>query len=303
MKNTAENRGDRPASSSALVRIVIWSAVFCILTGLFIVGMVGHDLQLGWTGFTVSGSTVLRYDDDGYTVGNGTSNATVTDLSVEWVTGNVTVIAAEGDEITITEDYGGDRDAFRLRWKVEDGELTIKFCKSGRINRKEDLKKNLTVAIPAVMLESMDEVEVLAVSGHISYTGNADKLSLEAVAGDMTVTGDIGELEMDGVDGEVSFRGGVRRGDFNCVNANVTMYLDMAANLDFDQVDGDVRLFLSDEITGFSAEISSLKSELIIDGFDDVRRDGKTAHWGDGGLRIGMDGVSNKLEIKKATKD
>lgn len=291
----------RPVSASAVVRIVIWSVVLCVLVALFAAGMLGDYLQLDWAGISMFQTTVLRYDDEKYTIGNGTSASAIDELSVEWVTGSVTVVAAEGNEISVTEDYTGEDEDMQIRWKIEDGELSVKFCKPSRLGGKTNVTKHVTVAIPAAMLASMDSVDIEGVDCDISFTGNADELSLEAVEGNLTVEGDIGTLDVEAVDGHVSFRGGVRMADVECVNADVIMHLEMATELQFDQVNGDVTLLLSDAITGFMAERESLGGGFKIEGFDGVNRTKDTVRWGDGMLRIEMDGVNCQLKIEKET--
>lgn len=298
----------RPVRGSAVVGIVIWSLVFCLLGGLLTLGIEGGGFRiLDIHGFPVLSFGGFVYEDaDEYSVGNATVTDGITDLTINWVVGNVTVIPSEGESITITEDYCGGSDADCLRWRVEDGELTVQFRKSSPLLLRdaERTKKDLTVAIPASMLESMGDVRITVVSGNVTYTGNADELSLDAVEGSLTVTGDIGDLEVEAVDGNVTFRGGVRRGELSCVDADVTMYLDMATDLSFEQVDGDVLLYLSEEITGFSVEMDSLKTEINAEDFEDVRYpDGGSAEWGDGSLRVRMDGLHNQLKIEKLTKD
>ena len=301
MKDSAKKEGKRAASGSALTRIIIWSVVFCILSGLFVVGLMDSYTQSGWAWFDVFRSTSIRYDDRDYAIGGGTSKDAVTDLSVEWVAGSVTVVAAEGDELTITEDYTGDDGSMRLRWKIEDGQLSIKFCKPRRFGGMNAVKKNLTIAIPSVMLDAMGSVEIAGVDSDVSFTGNADELSLEAVDGDLAVTGDVGELELSAVDGTIVFRGGVRNGEVDCVNAHVTMYLDMATRISVDQVNGVVDLYLGDEIKGFSAEMDSVGGRITVDGFDGGTTSVKSAYWGDRSLRVEIDGVDAKLNIKKLT--
>ena len=295
----------RPVRSSAVVKIIVWSVVFCLLASILVAGLNGNGIRImdlhGIPVITLGGMTYENARD--YSVGNATITDKITDLEVNWVAGKITVVPAEGEEVTVTEDYNGDNDSLRLRWLVKDGKLTVQFRKSS-IYGTSDMTKNLTIAIPTAMLEAMGDVEIALVSGDVSYTGNAEKLSLKAVDGDMTVTGDVGDLNMEAVDGEVIFRGGVHRGNIECVDADVTMYLDMAVDLDFNQVNGDVTLYLSEEITGFDAELDSLGSKIVTEDFTDVSRpDDKCTRWGDGSLRIRMDGLNNKLEIKKLTKD
>ena len=296
----------RPVRGSAVVGIVIWSLVFCLLGGLLALGLEGSGFRiLDIHGFPVISLGGFIYKDaDEYSVGNATVTDGITDLTINWAVGNVTVIPSEGDSITITEDYRDGSDADRLRWRVKDGKLTIQFRKSTFFGTSRSVRKDLTVAIPAVMLEAMGEVEITTVSGGISFTGNADELTLDAVNGDLTVSGDIGELEIHAVEGKVTFTGGVRDADVSCVAATAVMRLDMATALSFEQVDGDVELYLSEEITGFSVKMDSLKTEINAEDFEDMHYlDDGSAKWGDGSLRIGMDGLKNKLNIKKLTND
>ena len=296
MKDAKNQTQKRPVSPSAVTRIVIWSVTLCILSGL-----------LAW-GLSREGGGIINlggywYDDAGFSVGNGRSSERISDISIDWLAGDVTVLPAEGDEIVITEDYDGE-DALRLRWRVKNGELTVKYSKPKRFGTVKASTKNLTVAIPAAMLEAMGEVEIDAVDGNVFYTGNADELDLDTVDVDLTVTGDIGELNMDAVDAQVTFKGAVRHADIDGVDTDVTMHLDMAKELDLDQVRGSVQLFLSEEITGFSAEIEAISGDIDVDGYDGVSYgEAKSARWGDGSLRIQADGVSCQLKIEKLTKD
>ena len=303
-RKTAEKRPVRP---SAVVRIVIWSVVFCLLGGLLTAGFLGVSLFDEDDLLFLFGEIGLRrytYEDASeYNVGNAEVEDTITDLTINWAAGDVAVTVAEGDKIVVTEGYdGSDRD-LRLRWRVEDGELTVQFRKSAWIGLSDTTRKDLTVAIPAAMLEAMGSVSISNATGNVTYEGDADHLDLDVMDGDLCVTGDIGELDVQSAQGDVVFRGGVRDGEIECVDANVTMYLEMAANLSFEQVSGDVCLYLSDEITGFSVELESLNDEIDVDDFENARVDGKTVKWGQAGLRISVDGVKNKLKIAKLTND
>lgn len=291
--NRYNHEEKRPVSASAVARIVIWSVVLCVLVGIFALGMMGEGVfPISFGGYT--------YDDTGFTVGNGTTRETITGISVEWLAGDVTVTAAEGDEIVISEEYGGNREELRLRWKVEDGELVVKYAKPYRFRMKGVEPKKLILAIPAAMLESMADVEIEALDGSITYNGNADELSLEAVDGKLEVNGDIGELDIEGVNMQIIFRGAVRKADVECVDATVDMYLDMATEVNFDLVNGDIAVYLSEEITGFSVEMDALSKGVDAEGFDGLQELSRgNTRWGDGRLRIFVDGVNADLKIRK----
>lgn len=297
----------RPVNKRAVVKIVIWSVVFCLLgllllssvtgvsTDVTIFGLPGIHLNLG--GFTYE-------DANEYSVGNASVKGAVTDLEIVWLAGDITVIPSDTDEIKITEDYSGDDDDLRLRWLLKDNKLTVQFRKPVVFGKAHTVSKNLTVAIPAAVLEAMDEVEITTVSGDVTFTGNADELTLDAVEGDLTVKGDIGELAINAVKGKLTFTGGVRSADMDCVDTSVIMHLDMASELSFDQVNGDVELYLSEEITGFTAEVESLGGGIRIEDFSDLTATGDHyTRWGDGSLRIQVNGVNAKLTVKKATNN
>ncbi len=300
MKDSRMDMKKRPVSASAVARIVIWSVVFCILTGLLAWGLTKDGGGI-FSGLNLAG---YNYDDTGFSVGNGSAKEKITEISIDWLTGNVTVLPAEGDEIVITEDYDGEDSGLRLRWKIENGKLTVKYCKSQRFGSVKMSDKKLTVAIPAAMLETMGEVDISTVDGEIIYTGDADELDLDVVNGDLTVTGNIGELNVDSVNAKITFKGAVRSAEIEGADTDMTMYLDMAKELDLDQVNGSIHLYLSEEITGFAAEIEGLSGNIEIDGYEGVVYEGKkSARWGDRGLRIQADCVNGQLKIEKLIRN
>lgn len=296
----------RPVRPSAVVGIVVWSLVFCLLGALLAAGLCGVGFRILYLdGIPVLSFGGFSYEDaDTYSVGNGTTEETITDLSINWLAGKITVEASADEKIHVSEDYGGENDDMRLRWKVEEGELKIQFCKPVLFGSVNGGSKSLTVQVPQTMLDAMNEVEIDGVDCDVSYTGNADELDLNVVTGDVTVSGDLGELNVDAVEGKITFRGAVRAAELDCVEADVTMYLDKATRLSFDQVDADVTLYLSEEITGFDAEMDSIGSEITVEGFEGMSGvSNKHARWGDGSLRISMNGIDSQLKIKKTTND
>ena len=181
--NTNETK-KRSVSTSAVVRIVIWSVVLCLLTGFFVGGMMKEGFGGFFTGLHIGG---YSYDDKGFSVGNGRTRENITELSIDWLEGSVTVRATEGDEVVITEDYDGEKGSHRLRWKIEDGELTIKYCKPRRWGSFDIESKNLIVEIPGAMLEVLRDAEIIAVDCDVTYEGNADELSLDMEDGDVSI--------------------------------------------------------------------------------------------------------------------
>ena len=283
----------RPVSASAVVRIVIWSVVFCLLTGLFALAMFreifGHGgISLGFGGY--------YYDDDGFSIGNGTTERTITELNIDWVAGDVTVALSDGDRVEIFEDYDGT-EANRLRWKVRGSELIVKFREPTWFGEGHaDDEKKLTVLIPASMADDLDEIQIETVFSSQNIGVSARELDVSSVSGQVTVVGNYRTVDVETVSGHVKFAGDFRNANFESVSARVDVALQKQADsLDMDTVSGDLTVILPDSTTGFRVDTDSVSGYTDIRGFDC----GSSNRWGDGSMEIHMESVSGKLLIEK----
>lgn len=288
----------RPISVSAVVRIVIWSVVFCILSGIFASAMVHQwrNTGLGTGSINLGG---YWYDEDDYTVGAGKTLEVVDEITIEWIAGSVTLIEAEGDELVISEDYESEDSDIRLRWKVENGELSVKYCKPSWVGTTS-VKKNLTVAVPSSMVASLDEVHVSAVSATQSIQISSDELEIDTVSGDVTVRGTFGTMDVETVSGTVNFEGVLQNGNFEGVSGSLKLkLLQQASSLDMETVSGNMTVTLPETVTGFRVDSDSVSGHVNIHGFDGVSHQ----RWGDGSMRIDMESVSGQLIVEKATNN
>ena len=283
----------RPVSASAVVRIVIWSVVFCLLTGLFALAMFretfGHGgISLGFGGY--------YYNDDGFSVGNGTTDRTITAIDIDWVAGDVTVALSDGDRVEIFEDYDGT-DANRLRWKVRGSELVVKFRKPSWLNEEyDDDGKKLTILIPASMADGLDEIQIETVFSSQNIGVSARELDISSVSGRVSVIGTYRTVDVETVSGNVKFAGDFLNANFESVSARVDVTLQkQAVSLDMDTVSGDLTVVLPDSTTGFRVDTDSVSGYTDIQGFDC----GSSHQWGDGSMDINMESVSGKLLIEK----
>ena len=197
-----QERSERPISGSAVARIVIWSIVFFLLLGVFSMAMLGDFLG---TVIISNGQIHLgawAYDDDEYVIGNGTVQTAIREISVDWVAGSVTVEPTDGERIVIADDYSGDHDAYRLRWSVEDGELSVKYCKPSLKTAffdSDSVSKNLTILIPKSMLDEVDEVYISTFSADQNIRVSAERLELEAVSGEISIAGEYDHVQIETV--------------------------------------------------------------------------------------------------------
>ncbi len=296
----------RPVSASAVVRIVIWSVVLAILVALFTLGML--QASFGNQGFDIGlhlslGGYVYR-DADSYRVGSAELDAStlITSVDIDWLEGDIRIVPGDVDHVIIEEDYSGGEEDWRCRWKVDGGKLTVKYRNSYWLFglTQSMPEKTLTITFPQSMLESMKDVRVNAVESDITYTGNARKLSLDVVEGDVAIAGSVDELEWDGVEGRINFRGALGHADIDGVENTLEMYLTAAKSLDVDGVESNVTLYLAETITGFAVERDSVGGTVRTDDFDGVSERGDyDCYWGDGSVRIDLDGVSTTLTVAK----
>lgn len=294
------NNGEkkRPISVSAVVRIVIWSVVFCLLTSLFASAMVYQwkNTGLGSGSINVGG---YWYDEDDYTIGIGKTLEKVDEINIEWLSGSVTLIPTDGDEVVISEDYESEDSDIRLRWKVENGVLTIKYCKPSWLGTTS-VNKNLTVEIPTSMVAMMDEIHVSSVSASQTIQISANELEIDTVSGGVTVQGSYRDMDVETVSGTVNFDGTLRNGHFEGVSGSLKLRLqEQASSLDMETVSGGMTVTLPENTTGFRVNSDSVSGHVDIQGFDGV----SNRKWGDGSMEIDMDSVSGKLLINKETNN
>lgn len=135
--------------NSALLRIIIWSIVLVILlavTGLAIAGFFGFDSIISFDGISIGNS--YRYKDaDSYLTGEFSIEApSIKSIDLEWVAGSVDISVGEGDKIVVSESGYNDEDE-RLRYRIKDGKIDIKFRKSG-MRMLSKLSKELHIKLP-----------------------------------------------------------------------------------------------------------------------------------------------------------
>ncbi len=295
MRNTTYNEEKRkPISPSAVARIVIWSVVLVLLLGVFSAAMLADGsgvsiFRMFWDGWD--------YDDDQFNVGNGVVRTPIHELSIDWVAGNVTVGVTDGEEILITEDYDGEKQAYRMRWQVEDGELAVKCARPSNFGM-DIVSKNLEVLIPESMLNSLEEIHVSTVSAAQDIRVSAQELDVETVSGSVTISGEYTSVEAETFSGDLHFEGSTKECSFDGFSARAEIRLKEPANLvDMETMSGYLKLILPNHITGFKVTSNNLSGNTEIRGFD--VDGGKSSSWGDESMRIRMDGVSGKLIIEK----
>ncbi len=280
-------------------QIIVWSIVTAVILALLIFALVVPKTDGNWKLFDFSfsgiGGMIVRYDNSAsYTVGGG-EFADVDEIELDWVAGQVNVVAYEGNLVKVVEEYDGDEE-FAMYHRFQNGKLTIQFSKSG--SRITNLQKQLTVYVPASAALRQLDAEVVSADVTIDSI-TIGQLDVECVSGNVMMNRVIcEEAEFEMVSGNIEANDAdIKQADVETVSGNIRLsYADDAEPrlLTVDAVSGDVTLSLPQTI-GFclNADTRRVSSDF------GVSVSGNEYRFGDAGFAIDVDGVSTKVMINK----
>lgn len=144
--------------------------------------------------------------DEGFTAGElRTEPLSLHTIEVEWITGDCHVLAYDAEELYVYEETTETDADNRMRWKLENGKLTVRFCKPRLFGKTVDYDKTLYLYIPKSLLDGIDAVTIDAVSADLMVNDlKAETLRLNTVSGDLTAEGlSCGEGKIASVSGDI----------------------------------------------------------------------------------------------------
>lgn len=284
--------------ASAVIRIIIWSLVALILTGVLVAGIAfrgvwgsSGDFSIGVTGNVYSGD---------YNIGGGSITEPINAVEVDWVSGKIEISVYDGETTEISENEISDED-YKLRYRVENGRLTVHSEKSGFsfgiISRP---KKELTIKIPRVYGENLKEIKISSTSADINLNGLtvSESADIDTVSGRVTAENlNTASLECDTVSGDVKASGAIEAFDLDSTSgsAQITTTVPLK-KLETDTVSGDVTLTLP-ENSGFTLEFDSVSGDFNCE-LPIANRNGKHI-CNDGSAEFEADSTSGDFTIKK----
>lgn len=126
-------------------------------------------------------------------------------IEVEWITGDCHVMVHDSEELYVYEETSETNADNRMRWKLENGKLTIRFCKPRLFGKTVDYDKTLYLYVPKSLLGGIESVNIETVSAHLAVKGlKAETMCLNTVSGDLTAEGlACGEGKIASVSGDV----------------------------------------------------------------------------------------------------
>lgn len=221
----------------------------------------------------------------------------VDSLDLEWVSGKVDVYVAEGVTVRLVERSDkGIYDNEALQWRVEDGELKVRWS-SAKLSASTMLNsKDLAVYLPAA---AWDELSFETVSADLTVHDalTCRELDLDATSGTVDVR-DVAadELDVESVSGSVTVSGAFREVKTESVSGSVSLALTSAAEeIKMNSVSGAQTLAVSDG-SGFTLKFDSVSGTL--DSALALTAQNGTYRFGDGGCKIEVETVSGNLKLR-----
>ncbi len=304
--------------------IILLTACVLIVAGLVICGIAvarGADIrQMARDGDFNLGISVVDGQfggNSGYTVcenGEAAFPATaVSRLDIGWVAGSVEISSYDGDKIQVTESASrAQEENEKLRWKLEDGVLHLRYCAVGTCNMQA---KSLTVLVPAALCLERLEVGVtsaqltmdsLVVDGAILYDGvsgaveirnyECERLHIGTVSGEAVLSGRPQRLEYSSVSGGVRAEG-LPEGctvETDTVSGSVELrFAGCPGEIEGDSTSGSFTLFLPED-AGFRLDFDSVSGDLDCD-FPSL----KGVYGGEDRFEMDISTTSGDLNIRK----
>lgn len=301
--------------TSAIIRIVIWSLVACLLVGVLYIGLTG-----GFNGFSIGFGTSYSYKNaDRYQIGSGqTDGSDIHTIEINWARGKVRVQSGEGAAIRWdeTSDHAL-KDSQRVHYLAENGVLKLQFRDSSWFHLGNSPAKELTVTLPAganVKLLEIDNasggmalenltipvVNLETVSGDITAENiQGDSLDLDTVSGDIKTSGVVmASVEAESISGDFTLSGEIHNWNWETVSGAASLTSAICPReINTDTVSGDIKLAIP-ENDGFTAHYDGASGNLNSD-FPIIGQD-ETYIYKDGSASFSFESVSGDIQILKA---
>ena len=276
---------------NAIFRMILFAFLAVVLVGVLIAGIALKKYQMP--------GVVVRESFDAPVVSeNKFSGKEIDRLKIEWAAGNIVLVPAEGDKISVTEQLlGGDKS---MVLKKSGSTLYVQYCEGAvgiSFGSNSGLKKNLYICVPQDW--ECKELEIDAASATVQVENlTIEEVESSTASGAHTFTDcRVETLVMETVSGNLDFTGSLDKLDFNGVSAQANLVLsNQPKSIQLESVSGDLNLTLPEDC-GFTLDKDSLSGRVSSE-LETTEKDGKIVH-GDGSCKIEVEGVSSSVHIRK----
>lgn len=257
---------------NATARIILYSLLILILTGILVIG-IGVDLYGFLPGFSEAAGRV-----EGGDISEAISldAAEISSLEIEWAAGSITILTADTDQITFFES-GNLTEKYSMVYSLKSGELKIEYAKSSVTFGFGSIpSKDLTITVPRDWV--------------------CRELELDAAAVNVTVDGlTVQELKLDGASAELTFNGSVDRMDIDGASVELDIRCtNRPSQIEIDGASCEMRLYLPEEC-GFLVQMDGLSCSFRSD-LEYTKGNGDYMY-GDRHCKVAVDGMSCSVSI------
>ena len=251
---------------NAIARIVIYSLMIAIFSGILMVGL-GLNLFTFRTesqGTQVTGEAVSVDADQ------------ISWLDLDWAAGSITIRTADTDQITFTE--SGATERYPMVYAISGGTLSIDYSKKNVATVGNIPSKDLTITVPQDwMCKGLD----------------LDGAALEVKIEGLTVI----DFDIDGAANEIVFTGSVQELDCDGASCSLTVTcLERPNQINLDGASIDMELILP-ENCGFQAQVNGLSCSFRSD--LSCTLENEDYCYGDRHCKIYADGLSCKITVNQ----
>lgn len=251
---------------SAIARIIIFSLLIVILSGVLIAGISEKDFFWSNNSFNFSiggvGSSVSGLLSNGTEAAAHSFHAAdIDEIVILWVCGDVNVSGADTD--TISYETSNNNTDFETVYKLENGRLSIGF-NGKKWNTGKVKSKDLSLSLPQNWDGKLLKVEAVSADVTIEKLSNLQELKTENVSGKINIQSVISDkLDVETVSGDMNLHGRFEKIDIEGVSARCT--IDASAgcpnSIDLNTVSGDFTLYLPEDY-GFDLKLDGVSKTL-----------------------------------------
>ena len=195
----------------------------------------------------------------------------IDEIEIHWLTGDVYLVESDEDGVNFQEDYTGNNEDYRMRYRVSDGKLIIQPCRSSFFSSTDLPRKALTVFLPSE--STLKSITVETVSANVELMGgSADTLAVSTTSGGITGPGlPAREYDFGTVSGDISLTAlpaGSSAIDCETVSGEVRISCTAHPDeIDFNSVSGNLRLTLPKGSCRYTLDFSTVSGDRDTDGF------------------------------------
>lgn len=284
------------------IALICVGAVVAILALNFAGRAVGAVLRVGERYIYESAGSYETLDRTGF--GNKEQPAAaselltdITEIEIHWLTGDVYLVESNADGVAFQEDYTGDNEDYRMRYRVSSGKLIIQPCRSRFFSSVDLPRKALTVFLPSGL--TLKNITVETVSANVELMGGStDTLTVSTTSGGIVGPGlPAAKYTFGTVSGNISLSA-LPAGDSSITCETVSGEVNIDCNalpdeVSFNGVSGGLCLTLPEGSCRYELDFETVSGDRVTDRF---------VSGGEDICRISAETVSGDVELRTVGK-